>query len=106
MGIEVVQGKTSFRVTATHASEFVRTLEEIGLDQYWTILCDTRGDIVDLRLRVASPCEYDDMLVVARFVEKGSYVTLETAWGDDAWRWIFDGESCVEVTVKPGVRAR
>ena len=31
------------------------------------------------------------MVKLAPFVEVGSFVTLESAWGDDAWRWTYHG---------------
>ena len=39
------------------------------------------------------------------FVEDGSFVTLETAWGDDAWRWTYRRGRMTERTVAAGCRA-
>lgn len=107
MGIEVVQGATQFRVTADKVAAFEATFKQAGLDDYWTLAKDADGNICGIELigLPGSPCERDDMAKLTPFVEPGSYVTLETSWGDDAWCWTFRGNRMTERTVRPGERA-
>ncbi len=108
MGVDVVQGATQFRVPAQKVPAFVRVFEGVGLDAYWTLVKNERGAIADLELRglPGKPCDFSQMAMLALFVEDGSFVTMETAWGDDAWRWTFRGGRMTECTVAAGCRAR
>jgi hypothetical protein len=108
MGLQVVQGETQFRVAVHKVRAFERVFEQARLDDYWMLTKDAQGAIVGIELRglPGSPCEYSAMAKLTPFVEVGSYVTLETAWGDDAWRWTFRGSRMTERTIAAGMRAR
>ncbi len=107
MGLEVVQGDTEFRVAAHNVQAFEQVFEQARLGDYWSLTKDAQGGIVGIELRLpGSPCEYSGMVKLTPFVEVGSYVTLETAWGDDAWRWTFRAKRMTERTVAAGMRAR
>jgi hypothetical protein len=108
MGIDVVQGPTRFRVPAHKTRAFERIFEWARLDDYWTLVKDERGAIAGLELRglPGRPCDAWQMDLLSLFVEDGSYVTLETAWGDDAWRWTYRRGRMTERSVAAGYRAR
>ncbi|HOM13263.1 MAG TPA: hypothetical protein PLB41_08085 [Rubrivivax sp.] len=108
MGIDVVQGPTRFRVPAHKTRAFERVFEGARLDDYWTLVKDERGTVTGLELRglPGRPCDAWQMDLLSLFVEDGSFVTLETAWGDDAWRWTYRRGRMTERTVAAGCRAR
>lgn len=108
MGIDVVQGPTQFRVPAHKARAFECVFEGAGLDNYWALVKDERGTITGLELRglPGKPCDSCRMALLALFVEDGSFVTLETAWGDDAWRWTYRRGRFTERSVAASCRAR
>lgn len=108
MGIDVVQGDTRFSVPAAKAPDFEGVFLQAELQHYWTLRKDAQGGISGIELRgwPGAPCNRDAMARLATFVDQGSFVTLETAWGDDAWRWTFRGGRMTERTVCAGWRAR
>lgn len=107
MGLEVVQGDTQLRVAAHNVCGFEEVFEQARLDDYWMLTKDAQGAVVGIELRLpGSPCEYNAMAKLTPFVEIGSCVTLETAWGDDPWRWTFRDNRMTERTVAAGMRAR
>jgi hypothetical protein len=108
MGVDVVQGDTQFRVAAARVAAFEQVFEQAGLGDYWRLVKAANGDIEGIELRglPGVPCDRRDMEKLTPFVEIGSFVTLETAWGDDAWRWTFRGKRMTERTVAAGCRAR
>jgi hypothetical protein len=101
MGSEVFQGPTQFRVTAARAEAFERAFEQAGLGNGWKLIKDARGAIVGIAQRwvPAAPLQFGDLEKLAPLVEAGSFITHESFWGDDVWRFSFDGDSVREDTV-------
>jgi hypothetical protein len=101
MGIEIFQGPTKFRVSAARAEAFERIFERTWLRDRWTLMKDARGAIVGIEQRCVPgpPLEISDLEKLAQFVDAGSFITHESFWGDDVWRFSFDGESVSEDTV-------
>lgn len=102
MGLEVFQGPTQFRVAACNVDAFERVFGHARLDDYWTLTRDRNGAAItglELRCVPGALCEFGQMEALACFVEAGSFVTLESFWGDDVWRWCFHGDTMSEETV-------
>ena len=101
MGQDVFQGPTQFRVEPQNVDAVERIFEQTLLHTCWTLIKDARGAIVGLE----QPCvpgglsEFHDMEKLVPYVEVGSFVTLESFWGDDVWRWTYHGNSMSEETV-------
>ena len=72
------------------------TLEEALSELYWEPETDEEGNVVALCFSGEKSCDEDDWLcVLAPFVARGSYLTMEGEYSN-AWRWYFDGETCKE----------
>ena len=99
--MEVFQGPTQFRVAASNVDAFERIFERTLLDTCWRLTKDAHGAIAGIELLCVpgSLCEFRDMERLAPFVEAGSFVTLESFWGDDVWRWTYHGRWISEETV-------
>ena len=101
MGLEVFQGPTQFRVAARNVEAFERIFERTLLDTCWRLIKDAHGAVVAIELQCVpgAPSDFSAMEKLAPFVEVGSFVTLESFWGDDVWRWTYHGDSMSEETV-------
>lgn len=101
MGTDVVQGPTQFRVAADQVDAFERVYERTMLNTCWRLIKDAEGAVTDIELLCVpgAACESRDMEKLAPFVEAGSFVTLESFWGDDVWRWTYHGNRMSEETV-------
>lgn len=101
MGVEVFQGPTRFRVAAAKVAAFERVFEQTWLDDCWSLIKDAQGAIAGIEQRCVPgpPFEYGDLEKLAPLVEAGSFITHESFWGDDVWRFTFDGDGVSEDTV-------
>jgi hypothetical protein len=101
MGTEVFQGPTQFRVSADKVNAFEQVYAGTMLDTCWNLTKDAQGAITGIELLCVpgAACEFSDMEKLVPFVDAGSFVTLESFWGNDVWRWIYDGERLTEETV-------
>ncbi len=101
MGKDVFRDPTQFRVAANKVDAFERVYERTLLDTCWRLIKDTQGAITGIELLCVpgAACEFRDMEKLVPFVEAGSFVTLESFWGDDVWRWTYHGDRLSEETV-------
>ncbi len=101
MGKEVFQGSTQFRVAADKVDAFELVYERTMLNTCWKLIKDPQCAITGIELLCVPGglCEFRDMEKLVPFVEAGSFVTLESFWGDDVWRWTYHGDRISEETV-------
>jgi hypothetical protein len=101
MGIAVFQGPTQFRVRAANVEAFERAFEQTRLGDGWALVKDAHGAITGIEQSCVpgAPCEFEDLEKIAPFVELGSFLTHESFWGDDVWRFTFDADGVNEETV-------
>jgi hypothetical protein len=106
MGIDVFRGPTHVRVQPANVEAFERIFEQTWLGDCWVLIKDAQGAITDIQQSCVPgpPFEFGDMEKLAPFVEAGSFITHESFWGDDVWRFTFHGDSVTEDTVPLEVR--
>ncbi len=90
MGTDVFQGPTSFAWRQTRS-----ILSSVCMNETCSTpaggLQGRRGGIYGHRLLCVpgAACDSRYMEKLTPFVEAGSFVTLESFWGDDVWRWTY-----------------